>query len=502
MSKQDIVNRILLFGTNSHAKSADSLKILSDELAFESSNQTEHDFLNYLSAEFFKRKAAKKLDKHQQTNFDEAGPENFIYCSSRAKEILAFLLANKLDEIILEWLKVHQENKKLVPPDLIFDVLTFAVKNKKNYQLIRDSIGFRGLWMAKFRKEWSFLTLKDDRSFSHGKLADRIQYITELFEKDKEQAVLLLKSVWSEENYQTKLAFLLIIEQNLSDESVELLEIASEDKKNEVGAFAIQLLSNFQEHNISLALKELVLENFHLEETDNEKYFILKLPIVSNSPKRLVNEKVKELNQKKGTALTFLLSTIDPSYFSDYYRMDFDQLLKIVKRSELFELIVKGWIVSSKKFKNKDCLIALFKLLSNEKNNSRIKSKLLLEELFDHLDDDMFNTLAIEILNYYPQNEWTDEHPILSLLLKEKRNWSRTLSFKVLEKIKYVFLDRNSVFYWNQISIFKKAAFCVPPNLYEEIASVLSLNVNHSLGHEVNNFLDKLKIRKEITELY
>ena len=119
------------------------------------------------------------------------------------------------------------------------------------------------------------------------------------------------------------------------------------------------------------------------------------------------------------------------------------------------------------------------------------------------MPNDLFNTLAGEYLKTDNRPTLSDDHPIVSFLLAEGQSWNEDITKKIIKRIKNTIEQDTYVFHWSIKAVIKRAAFSIPPTLYEFVKEGWPTQSYgwHSWQKEVDAMLSILKVRQEILAL-
>src|SRR5690606_21253680 len=113
---------------------------------------------------------------------------------------------------------------------------------------ILPTLGKRGVWLAQFNNRWAFalgisFDYQNDEAFRLGAPKERTEFIQKMRAVEAQKALLLLESVWENEDYQSRADFLKTLLVGLSDADLPFIEAALEDKRKEVRSEAATLLA-------------------------------------------------------------------------------------------------------------------------------------------------------------------------------------------------------------------------------------------------------------------
>lgn len=175
---------------------------------------------------------------------DEAPEEEYPYPSQKSSGILKEILQNKYHTLIWYWCKNCYENKFIVHPQLLPQLLEWGVATKKNNAgLIRNVVGNRGMWLSKFSEEWKFLLPeKETEDWETGTSDQRTNYLNRLRSTDAVAALKMVQRVWKEENASGRIGLLETLTKNISLADEPFLKEILNDKSQKVKDKAWELL--------------------------------------------------------------------------------------------------------------------------------------------------------------------------------------------------------------------------------------------------------------------
>jgi hypothetical protein len=368
-------------------------------------------------------------------------------------------------------------------------------------------LGKRGAWLAQFNNRWSFaldaaIDINDDEPFRLGSPKERTDYLQKIRLQKPKEALILIKSVWESEDYQSKADFIKVLNTNLSIEDLPFIETALEDKRKEVRTEAATLLALIPESSlvkrITAALSDWV--NFNTKKKSLE----LELPdSLSTDMKRDgVREHFQPLPEgKKANWLAQMISLVPPSHWAETWKMSIEDCLEMAINSDYRNVWWWGWSMAAKRLNDENWLLAIHRYILKNKPSGKKGLHFALDFLYQDLHNELFNLLAWEYLQKDRNALLSDDHPVLTLLLQEFQTWEDKLAAEVIHRIQHVVSNDSAVFNWNQKTLLKRAAYAINPLLYNQLELGWPTELGYSWQSEVTNFLATLRFRKNIYEL-
>jgi hypothetical protein len=155
-------------------------------------------------------------------------------------------------ELLAEWLRCAATRGWLVPPELLPALLDTARTLKPLHPLIASTGGARAGWLAARNPEWSYLLAEvdpgsvrlDDRSaWEDGPIGRRIGYLTEVRRRDPPSGLALVEQTWAQETPEDRIRLVEALRVGLGSGDEDFLERALDDRRREVRAAAVELLT-------------------------------------------------------------------------------------------------------------------------------------------------------------------------------------------------------------------------------------------------------------------
>ncbi|MBB4907915.1 DUF5691 domain-containing protein [Actinophytocola algeriensis] len=181
-----------------------------------------------------------------------AGPDDRPECSPAAAQLLELLLNRTIrieggtDLIVLHWLAAARAAGQRPPHPMVVDLLRFGTANTATRAVIRDVLGPRGAWLARFNPAWRWAATVPPEDvverFATATRADRLALLADLRATEPDFARTLVEDTWDDEQAATRAGLLDTFHIGLSERDEPLLERALDDRAASVRAAAAAML--------------------------------------------------------------------------------------------------------------------------------------------------------------------------------------------------------------------------------------------------------------------
>lgn len=435
-----------------------------------------------------------------------APEETLDYCHNQRRYQLQYILKHRYDEMLIELLDLLKDRCQIVPPDLLPELLNYGIKRPNIQPLIIACIGNRGHWLAQFSEDWSYAQTitKTEEIFFYGNHEERLNFLRKIRLEQPNHVLELLEQVWDREGFSTKVSFLKILQRNLCSDDEFFLNMALEDKRQEVRNQAAILLALIPTSQLVQRMQDLASQLITYDAKKDE--ITVGLPVTCTKKMKLDGIAPRQILIKdhgpKANQLAQIIAKIPPQWWEKTLDKTPQELFLLATKTEWKNVFVWGWAMAAKNFQSEDWIVAChqFYLETFFRQNW---SNFSIDFLYQDLANDLFNALAGEYLKTDNRPTLSDDHPIVSFLLAEGQSWNETITKKIIKRIKNTIEQDTYVFHWSIKAVIKRAAFSIPPKLYELVKEGWPTQSYgwHSWQKEVDAMLSILKVRQEILTL-
>lgn len=181
-----------------------------------------------------------------------AEPDDRPECTLAATQLLELLLNRTIrveggtDLIVLHWLTAARKAGQRPPYPMVVDLLRFGTANTATRGVVRDVLGPRGAWLARFNPAWRWAATVPPEDvverFRTATRADRLALLADLRATEPDFARTLVEDTWDDEQAATRAGLLDTFHIGLSERDEPLLERALDDRAASVRAAAAAML--------------------------------------------------------------------------------------------------------------------------------------------------------------------------------------------------------------------------------------------------------------------
>lgn len=471
------------------------------------SNQTPETILLKAAAIQNKLYSVAQVPRSTPSETEQVAPkETCNYYHPQRRYQLQYILKHRYDEMLIEFLELLKDQCQIISPELLPELLDYGIKRPHLQEFIIACIGNRGKWLAQFSEQWTYAhpLIETDDVFFYGKYEERLHFLQKVRATNPTRAIELLKQVWESEGFNTKVGFLKLLQQNLSSGDASFLNTAHQDNRQEVRNQAAILLALIPDSPLVQRMQHLATSLVRYN--PKKKSIDIELPSSCTAQMKLDGIAPRQIFIKdhgpKANQLAQIISKIPPQWWEKTFCQNPQQLFLLAAKTEWKNIFVWGWAMAAKNFNSKDWIIAChrFYLDTFFKHNW---SNISIDFLYQDLPNDLFNALAGEYLKTDNRLTLSDDHPIISFLLAEGQAWNDVITKKIIQRIKNTIEQDTYVFQWSIKAVIKRAAFSIPPKLYDTVSEgwPTTSQAWHSWQKEVDAMLSILKIRQEMYDL-
>lgn len=502
----------LLMGTAARPEMSQSTQaFLDNHIQGDQTRMTiETNLLKASSTRAILQKTSKVPQQFVETQANTIPPkakaEQLLECSAQTRTHLIHSIKNAYDEILIELINQLEKHQQRIPFELLPDIFNYALAHSNIQPLLCQSIGNRGLWLSQFNPQWKFVqvnnySIQEINVFTHGKRQQRLTYLRQIRTKNPKQALGLIEKYWLKESKKNKVAFLEILEINLSHLDLSFLESCLENGVPEIQQISASLLNKAHSSDFNKEIAQYLFQIFNPKTLDinliKDYPFIEKL----NQYKTLPNTQVFE-DQDKEKHIIQLLCTLPPQLWKDYATISslefVDQICS--QQNKYFMEYLWAMAKAAKKFGDNVLWIKCHQWYQALSSQRQYAPQTNFEFLYEDMPNEVLNQICLDLLKQDEQEAISEDHPVVNLLLLEEYQWTDQLAIEVVQRIQNAIARDSYVFHWSLKAVLKRAAVAVNPNLYDKVQHSWPEQSPswHSWKLEVENFLAILDFRKEI----
>jgi hypothetical protein len=281
-----------------------------------------------------------KLNLNVEKAEDETGP----YCSDSATAVLKDILEEKYYSLVWFWTKCCVEKNQIVQARLLPKYFEWGASTRKTtIDLFSAAIGKRGIWLAKFKAEWSFVSKAvEEFDWETSGIVNRVKYLEQLRKENSPDAVEKIKQVWKEENAASRAELISALFINLSKSDEEFLVPLLSDKSQKVKEKAFQLIKQIPSSAIIESYKNCVRQSIQITQS-KMLGLISRTTVQVNlkvSDESIFTTGIQKLSSTKEISdddfiLMQMIAEIPPSFWSEQFAMNTVDVIKAFGKDEL-----------------------------------------------------------------------------------------------------------------------------------------------------------------------
>ena len=172
---------------------------------------------------------------------------NTKICSKKSTDHLAQILNGMYEDVLEEFIQYLIHYKKSLPPEMLPELFEKCRSDKDLWKQIRFAIGERGYWLIQQNPDWEFLNGKANvENWEIGTKDERLAILQFLRSKNPALALEKIESTWKEDDLKLRVAFVKMLDSNLSLADEDFLEKCLDDKRKDIRREAAHLLSKLE----------------------------------------------------------------------------------------------------------------------------------------------------------------------------------------------------------------------------------------------------------------
>lgn len=358
------------------------------------------------------------------------------YCRAFAMQVLKDIQSEESIPLLKFWLQQCHAKNQLVQPELIPSLLSEGVQQKKLQTLIAACCGKRGEWLSRFNEAWNFSQNQTaEQLWQTGTPEQRKAILKDTRSSDPALAANWLQQTWTQEDANTKTAFLEIFSINISNADINFLESLATEKSKKVKDEAISLLKQIpaspvvqlyqqvlqqsvelKKEKALLGLTNKMVLQFHLPESFDESIFKTGIEKLSNN---------KELTDD-AFIIFQLIQSVPPAFWERQFATDARNIIEQFQKDDIGKKMMPALVIATAKFKDTEWALHLMKYSSIF--FIELIPLLPLQEQ-EHYSNQFFEQFADNVIQYAVQreSEWSTAltKNIFRYLAKNPYNYTR-----------------------------------------------------------------------------
>ena len=426
-------------------------------------------------------------------------------CSKKSSDHLAMILNGMYTPALDEFIQQLIFNKKTLPPELLPTLLEKCRSDKMLWEKLRFAIGERGHWLIEQNEDWHFLAGKINHvQWDEGRKEERIQLLKHLRNTQPDEAVELIESTWEEDDWQHRVAFLQVLEKNLSLADEPFLEKCLDEKRKEIRRTAAFLLEKIEGAELRNRMWERLQRCVSIKNKLIAKSKI-EIQLPETCDKAMLRDGIDPRKKwsKGGLKASYfaqMFIIVSPSRWEVFLEKNPKEILGMFVRSEWAELLMQTAIAATVRHRDEKWMEAICDFYFKNHEKQRWEG-LELKALFAILPERLFNQFAIqELKNFNVILERAT--PLVRLLELNESAWDKNLTLLLMKNVRYL-ISQNINYTYKYIhyrNCLDRAAYGSDASLYDLLNKSWSNDENYwtNWGKEIDDFLRVMKFRKEM----
>lgn len=429
--------------------------------------------------------------------------DNKAVVSIRSARHLKLILEGRFQQALPEYLHLLKQHQKRIPPEHLPTLFYFSLKSPPLWRIVQENLTPAGQWLLRQNPDWAALAVRPDvETWPDAVHEEQLAILRFIRQAQPEEAVALLKGIWSETSYPHKKAFLEEMERGLGPYDEPFLEECLDDSRKEVRAAAASLLARLPDSALQERLFSYARGLFREEKG---KGLALHMPekLDDNLKKDGIGAARKNYPGGNRAALAFdILSKIPPRRWEEHFGRPTVDALRILASSDQKKLLLDALANAAVLHQDHRWIEAILRYwwrTNDEEAWAGSRGKLLME----HLPEPVFNEIALQHLKQNPG--FIEEKSFLSQMLGMGTHyWDKALAQLVVKGFQQ-WLSGARAYYWNlwhYKRILEVAAYRIDPGHLENFRTGWDSRspVWYRWEKDVERFLRVLAFRKEMRE--
>lgn len=325
-------------------------------------------FLNTAALAYNFRQCGTIPPTKADTQLAASPEESLAYCSPHMMKVLSQILDEDHMPLLELWLKECIKEHYLVHPQVLPALLDKAQQHSHLQALILGCGGQRATWLSQLNPDWHFTSASTDweETWLSGKLEERKEVLSEIRKQDPNKGREWLEKVWPQENAASKVAFLKLLHETVSEQDLPWLETLLNEKGQKVREEAIELLKHFPHSSVMQLFVREAEKLVYVKQEKTMAIFskqVLKMEKEAEVDEALFKLGIDKLSSDKKKNDTEwiayqLLSFIPPSHWSTRWDITTDKIIELFNKD--FPAYLDAFAASTLFHKDNDWAEALF----------------------------------------------------------------------------------------------------------------------------------------------
>lgn len=452
---------------------------------------------------------------HLSVSLPEAcEPDEVPCCSAMATQLLGSILSGEERDLLPEWLSLAAQSGQRVSPELLPQLLDFGRQHAQMRATILKVLGKRGQWLAAQKQGWDYARDRDnlDPDVWHtGTSADRLALLTQVCDRDPQEARDLIRTTWKTERAEFRSSCLKMIAPTVELTDAEwLVSLLASDRSLQVRRDLADLLLLLPNSELCQQVQTLTDPLLDLGQFKGKADVTIRLPQEFTAEMEMIGLQRKPRSGLGEKAWWFqqLLARVPPRHWSDRWRITPAQLLA-ARIDQWQQVVLEGWMLATGRYHDTAWAEAIvdFRIEAALKDSKTVDKP----EIFAGLD---------EVVKVLPQGKLLNrcstllKHKTLTNLATEillillshyQTPWSQKLTQEVIALFCQAIKDKKNRSHYSLVQGRMVNFACyICPEHYDFIASDLQKAVadRNYFSQEIDRFLARLTFRQRLHQAF
>ena len=367
--------------------------------------------------------------------------EDEAILDAKSAHHLKLILNGTYEGALPEFIRIMGEEKRILPPRDLPDLLDRAVKDEVFWHKIKPLIGRRGAWLKAQHPQWKKLEeLPLEEDWVRGTGVQRRAFLEFYRRESPEDGLALLLSTWEDESLRDKVAFLRVLKTGLSIKDEYFLEECLYHSRKEIRREAAHLLASIADSELVERMYIRVLDCIRIDGG------VLNVVLPDDLDETASRDGIELLRTQKSEQLAQMIACIPPTKWEVAFDLSVAELLRLFYNDEWSTMLIPAIVNASHLHRTEEWSCRLLQMWLHL-GNSKYWEPTSMIAIANALQEVTFNELLAEHLQRH-KGYFTERAPIVQLLLETDHSWDSQLSFLVINRFQ-LWLSSGQATYWN-----------------------------------------------------
>jgi hypothetical protein len=451
-------------------------------------------------------------------------PESRPTGSRKLAGLLQNALATNANDLVVEFLRLMEAGRIVVPPDLLPQLLDCGDPQIRARAL--PVLGERGRWLSRLNPDWSWVErgvvhLSESgqqelrRLWDEGTIAERGQVLSRWRRSDPNEARDRLAEVFAKEKPKDRTSLLEKLEAGLSAADEPFLETCLADRSSSVVQAAARLLTRLPESALAGRMQARAAAMLGAE---SKGVLRKKMRLVCTPPEKIERDWERDGIAKQAPSgsghrscwAQSVLAAVPPSVWPKQFEREPAALIEAILDDPFADAILTGWTEAAARFAAQDAesaawLVPLWEhwagAAGRMQGRGRDDAIARLATLLPHIPRDQAEAGMLRLLESDLKSEGADG---LNLLAELPRPWSADFTRKLLALVRQVLEKQSANAAYQWANALFSVARAIPAEAFPQALAPWQLaqseasaawHVN-AIAREIDKFVEIIQTRQ------